>query len=103
MFRGNQNHVTKGTVIGFDELNYHEFPGETLALKEVFGLDKYKIRRSPLNQHHISYLNNLAELNTEPMNVHKLESGKQLPTSTWLSDSNQSAMVLSNGLSDHEP
>lgn len=44
-----KNHVTKGTVIGFDELNYHEFPGETLALKEVFGLDKYKLRRSPLN------------------------------------------------------
>ena len=44
-----KNHVTKGTVIGFDELNYHEFPGETLALKEVFGLDKYQIRRSPLN------------------------------------------------------
>lgn len=44
-----KNHVTKGTIIGFDELNYHEFPGETLALKEVFGLDKYQIRRSPLN------------------------------------------------------
>ena len=44
-----KNHVTKGTILGFDELSYHEFPGETLALKEVFGLDKYKIRRSPLN------------------------------------------------------
>ena len=44
-----KNHITKGTVIGFDELNYHEFTGETLALKEVFGLDKYQIRRSPLN------------------------------------------------------
>lgn len=44
-----KNHVTKGTVIGFDELNYHDFPGETLALKEVFGLDKYQIKRSPLN------------------------------------------------------
>jgi hypothetical protein len=42
-------HVTKGTVIGFDELSYHDFPGETLALKEVFGLDKYKIKRSPLS------------------------------------------------------
>ena len=44
-----KNHVTKGTILGFDELSYHEFPEETLALKEVFGLDKYKIRRSPLN------------------------------------------------------
>ena len=40
-------HMTKGSVIGFDELNTHAFPGETLALKEVFGLTKYKIRRYP--------------------------------------------------------
>lgn len=44
-----KSHITKGTVIGFDELNWPAFPGETLALKEVFGLDKYSIRRSPLN------------------------------------------------------
>ncbi|SNY56023.1 Macrocin-O-methyltransferase (TylF) [Arsukibacterium tuosuense] len=44
-----KDHLTKGSVIGFDELNYHKFPGETLALKEVFGLDKYTIRRSPLS------------------------------------------------------
>uniref|UniRef100_UPI004048B656 hypothetical protein n=1 Tax=Rheinheimera sp. TaxID=1869214 RepID=UPI004048B656 len=44
-----KGHLTKGSVIGFDELNYHKFPGETLALKEVFGLDKYAIRRSPLS------------------------------------------------------
>jgi len=43
-----KNHITKGTVIGFDELNWHDYPGETLALKEVFGLDKYAIHRSPL-------------------------------------------------------
>lgn len=39
-------HLTKGTVIGFDEINAHYFPGETLALKEVLGLDRYEIRRS---------------------------------------------------------
>lgn len=44
-----QNYITKGSVIAFDELNLHDFPGETLAFKEVIGLDKYKIRRSPLN------------------------------------------------------
>ncbi|ACD52281.1 crotonobetainyl-CoA:carnitine CoA-transferase [Clostridium botulinum] len=44
-----KGHLTKGSVIGFDELNYHNFPGETLALKEVFGLDKYKIQRSILS------------------------------------------------------
>lgn len=39
-------HLTKGSIIGFDELNYETFPGETLAVKEVFGLSKYKIQRS---------------------------------------------------------
>lgn len=43
-----KNHLTKGSIIGFDELNYPQFPGETLALKEVFGLDRYSIRRSAL-------------------------------------------------------
>ncbi|MCL6611785.1 MAG: crotonobetainyl-CoA--carnitine CoA-transferase [Peptococcaceae bacterium] len=44
-----KDRVTKGSVLVFDELNCPEFPGETLALKEVFGLDKYAIRRNPLN------------------------------------------------------
>jgi len=44
-----RGHLTKGSVVAFDELNCPEFPGETLALKEVFGLDKYAIRRHPLN------------------------------------------------------
>lgn len=42
-----KEHLTKGSVVGFDELNTHDFPGETLALKEVFGLDRYRIMRSP--------------------------------------------------------
>lgn len=42
-----KTHITKGSVIGFDELNSPIFPGETLALKEIFGLDKYRINRSP--------------------------------------------------------
>ena len=41
-------HVTKGTVLGFDELNFPEFPGETVALQEVLGLGRYRIQRSPL-------------------------------------------------------
>ena len=44
-----RSHLTKGSVVGFDELNWPSFPGETKAVKEVFGLDKYAIRRSPLN------------------------------------------------------
>lgn len=42
-----QPHLTKGSVIGFDQLNRHDFPGETAALKEVLGLGKYQITRSP--------------------------------------------------------
>ena len=41
-----QGHLTKGSVIGFDQLNRHDFPGETLALKEVMGLTRYRIARS---------------------------------------------------------
>ena len=41
--------LTKGSVIGFDELNCKEFPGETIALKEVLGLKKFALQRSPLN------------------------------------------------------
>jgi len=41
--------VTKGSVIGFDELNCPHFPGETLALKEALGLDKYRLVRYPHN------------------------------------------------------
>ena len=36
-------YLTKGSIIAFDELNHDIFPGETIALKEVFGLDKYKL------------------------------------------------------------
>jgi hypothetical protein len=39
-------YLTKGSIIGFDELNKHDFPGETVAVREVFGLGKYKITRS---------------------------------------------------------
>ena len=41
--------LTRGSVLAFDELNCPEFPGETLAVMELLGLDKYAIRRSPLN------------------------------------------------------
>lgn len=42
-------HWTKGSVIAFDELNFDKFPGETLALKEVLGLDRYALRQMPNN------------------------------------------------------
>jgi hypothetical protein len=37
--------LTKGSVIGFDELNDPDSPGETLALMEVVGLRNIKLRR----------------------------------------------------------
>jgi hypothetical protein len=44
-----KSRLTRGSVIGFDELNEEKFPGETLAVKEVLGLDRYAIRRFPFN------------------------------------------------------
>ncbi len=41
-----KSRVTRGTVIGFDELNVHDYPGETIALSEIFGLDRYRICHS---------------------------------------------------------
>lgn len=42
-------HVTKGSVLAFDELNCPEFPGETQAVREVLGLSRYALRRGPSN------------------------------------------------------
>ena len=42
-------YLTKGSVLAFDKLNCPEFPGETLALREVLGLDRYAIQRDPSN------------------------------------------------------
>jgi hypothetical protein len=43
-----KDYVTRGSVLAFDELNHPAFPGETIAVREVLGLQKYKIVRSPL-------------------------------------------------------
>ena len=42
-------HLTKGSVLAFDELNTPEFPGETLAVREVLGLSRHAIRRDRNN------------------------------------------------------
>ena len=44
-----KDRLTKGSILAFDELNCPEFPGETLAFKEVIGINSYSIKRSPLN------------------------------------------------------
>jgi Macrocin-O-methyltransferase (TylF) len=40
--------MTKGGIIAFDEVNYPDCPGETLAFLEVLG-SKYQLRRTPLS------------------------------------------------------
>ncbi len=37
--------LVKGSVLGFDELNDHDSPGETIALNEVFGLNNISLKR----------------------------------------------------------
>lgn len=44
-----ENHLTKGSIIGFDELNVEEFKGETSALKEWTELDNYSLKRLPIS------------------------------------------------------
>lgn len=43
-----KDRLTKGSILAFDELSCSNFPGETLAFKEVFELDRFAIKRSPL-------------------------------------------------------
>lgn len=47
-------HVMRGTVLVFDELCDDIFPGETIALREVFGLNALRIERMPMTAR-ISY------------------------------------------------
>ena len=41
-------YLTKGSVIAMDELNCRDFPGETVSLREEFGLDQIRLRRSQI-------------------------------------------------------
>jgi len=38
-------HLTKGSILAFDELNDHDSPGETIALTETFGLNNIRLKR----------------------------------------------------------
>lgn len=42
-----KDRLVKGSVLGFDELNDHDSPGETAALMEVFGLNNVRLKRFP--------------------------------------------------------
>ena len=46
--------LVKGSILGFDELNDHDSPGETLALMEIFGLQNIKLKRFPFTSR-VSY------------------------------------------------
>jgi hypothetical protein len=39
-------HLTRGSILAFDQLGSHTFPGETRAVQEVLGLDSLKLIRS---------------------------------------------------------
>ena len=47
--------MSKGSILVFDELCDDIFPGETIALQEVFGLNKVRIKRFPFASR-ISYV-----------------------------------------------
>jgi hypothetical protein len=48
--------LTKGSILAFDELVSPLSPGETEALREVWGLDRFRIQRSPRHSGQGSYL-----------------------------------------------
>lgn len=48
-------HLVKNSIVGFDELVCREFPGETVALKEAWGITDYEIMIEPTSGH-MAYL-----------------------------------------------
>ena len=44
-------YLTKGSVLGFDELCLQEFPGESAAVREVLDLSHHALIRSPFSNH----------------------------------------------------
>jgi hypothetical protein len=41
-----QKRLTRGSILGFDELAFPDFPGETLAVQEVLGLSNIRLQRN---------------------------------------------------------
>ena len=48
-------HLMKGSILVFDELADDIFPGETIALQEVFGLNNCRVQRMPMTAR-VSYM-----------------------------------------------
>lgn len=42
-------HLAKNSIVGFDELALEEFPGETKALQEAWGISNFEIIRDPIS------------------------------------------------------
>ena len=40
-----KDRLVKGSIVGFDELNDHDAPGETRAVMEVLGLNNIRLER----------------------------------------------------------
>ncbi|CAL9634550.1 class I SAM-dependent methyltransferase [Streptomyces sp. NPDC057245] len=49
-------HLTKGSILAFDELAHPKWPGETTALREVFGLDHAPLRQLPGREPPVIYM-----------------------------------------------
>ena len=50
-----KNRISKGSILVFDELADNIFPGETIALREVFEIKNLKINRMPFASR-VSYI-----------------------------------------------
>lgn len=44
-------YLTRGSVLGFDEACHPDFPGETIALREVLGEKGFRLQRSQFSSH----------------------------------------------------
>jgi hypothetical protein len=45
-----EDRLVKGSVVAFDELGMEQFPGETLALSQVWSLKRHRLQRSQMAQ-----------------------------------------------------
>lgn len=44
-----RDRFVKGSIIAFDELNHPDWPGETIAVREILGLNNIRLQRMPYN------------------------------------------------------
>lgn len=49
-------YLTKGSILAFDELAHPKWPGEAVAIREVFGLDHAPLRQLPGREPSVAYM-----------------------------------------------